>query len=402
MAEDTLDTNVAGTRADLFKLVTLTGAMIIGTLGLYSFWARTRLRRWLWSSVRPGGMPLEYTGEPLEKLIGFFVAAVMLVFYVTLVMMGLMTLSLNVAGDPTLGALAGLMLLSPLYYIAQYRGRRYLLNHTAWRGLSFSMTPGAFGYMWRAFFYTALVFGSLGVLTPLKTFRLQKYMIDRTWFGDDRFFQDGSAWGLYRVFLPAWFAAVIGSGFLFFGIGAGQGTAIALGCFLLLAAMILWVYYRVASFRMMMSSVVFSAGVELDIYPRTGKVLRAVILGNLIVFLLLSIILPLLFFMLTVIFGSLGAGINPDILMSGELSLGSLLGLPEWVIIATPLLIYLGFFVMRAQFKHVFVTFPILRQAAETLVIAEASVISDTRKGTQKHMHDADGLSSFFDFGGSI
>ena len=82
MADDTLETAVKGARIDLLGLVLKTGSLMVVTLGLYSFWARTRLRRWLWSSVRPGGMPLEYTGQPLEKLIGFFVAAVLLVFYV--------------------------------------------------------------------------------------------------------------------------------------------------------------------------------------------------------------------------------------------------------------------------------------------------------------------------------
>jgi hypothetical protein len=31
---------------------------------------KTRLRRWYWSSIRPDGLPLEYFGDPLEKLLG--------------------------------------------------------------------------------------------------------------------------------------------------------------------------------------------------------------------------------------------------------------------------------------------------------------------------------------------
>jgi hypothetical protein len=31
---------------------------------------KTRLRRWNWSSIRPDGLPLEYVGDPLEKLLG--------------------------------------------------------------------------------------------------------------------------------------------------------------------------------------------------------------------------------------------------------------------------------------------------------------------------------------------
>jgi uncharacterized membrane protein YjgN (DUF898 family) len=39
----------------LFWLVTWTGALTIVTLGIYRFWARTRLRRYIWSSIRAGG-----------------------------------------------------------------------------------------------------------------------------------------------------------------------------------------------------------------------------------------------------------------------------------------------------------------------------------------------------------
>ena len=119
MADDTLETAVKGARIDLLGLVLKTGSLMVVTLGLYSFWARTRLRRWLWSSVRPGGMPLEYTGQPLEKLIGFFVAAVLLVFYVGLVMMLILFASLNLTGDTTPGFIAALALILPLYFIAQ-------------------------------------------------------------------------------------------------------------------------------------------------------------------------------------------------------------------------------------------------------------------------------------------
>ena len=34
---------------------------------------------------RPGGHPMEYVGDPMEKLLGFFIAVVILTFYIGIV-----------------------------------------------------------------------------------------------------------------------------------------------------------------------------------------------------------------------------------------------------------------------------------------------------------------------------
>ena len=51
------------------------------TFGLYRFWARTRLRRYIWSSIKPGGDSFEYTGTGLEKFLGFLIALVVIMVY---------------------------------------------------------------------------------------------------------------------------------------------------------------------------------------------------------------------------------------------------------------------------------------------------------------------------------
>ena len=52
-------------KSKLFWLVVWTGALTVVTLGIYRFWARTRLRRYIWSSIMPGGDSFEYTGTGL-------------------------------------------------------------------------------------------------------------------------------------------------------------------------------------------------------------------------------------------------------------------------------------------------------------------------------------------------
>ena len=95
MAATDLQTEYAGRRGQLFRLALVTGVLTVLTLGLYRFWMKTRLRRFYWSSIRPGGIPLEYVGEPLEKLLGFLIAVVILAFYIGVVNLLLMFLSFS-------------------------------------------------------------------------------------------------------------------------------------------------------------------------------------------------------------------------------------------------------------------------------------------------------------------
>ena len=74
-ALDTLHGDVDGSRGALLRLALKATLISVLTLGIYSFWSRTRIRRWLWSAFRVGGVPFEYTGQPLEKLMGFVFAA---------------------------------------------------------------------------------------------------------------------------------------------------------------------------------------------------------------------------------------------------------------------------------------------------------------------------------------
>ncbi len=195
----------------LFRLALKTSVLTVLTLGFYRFWMKTRLRRYYWSAIRPpGGAPLEYTGQPLEKLLGFLVAVVVMAFYIGgVVNLILMFISFSLfQGNIAAYALSFVGVL-PIIFFAQYRARRYILARTRWRGIRFGLEPGAWGgYAWRAMLYWALAIATLGLLYPLKAFRLEKYLVDRTHFGSMTFQQGGRWTMLYgpmkHAFLAGW------------------------------------------------------------------------------------------------------------------------------------------------------------------------------------------------------
>lgn len=56
MSVQDLQTSYSGSKGPLFRLAFKTGVLTVLTLGLYRFWMKTRMRRYYWSAIRPGGV----------------------------------------------------------------------------------------------------------------------------------------------------------------------------------------------------------------------------------------------------------------------------------------------------------------------------------------------------------
>ncbi|MEM8979849.1 MAG: DUF898 family protein [Pseudomonadota bacterium] len=188
-----------GRRRSLLWLALKTGFFTTLTLGFYRFWMKTRMRRWYWSAIRPGGSPLEYTGTPYEKLLGFLIAVVFLAFYLGLVNLVLMFASFALLQTNVLAYLLSFIGVIPFYFYARYRARRFLLARTRWRGIRFGLEPGAWSYALRAFWHSLLTLLTLGLLLPRQTFKLEKFVTDRTYFGTMQMRQNGD----WRMLTPA-------------------------------------------------------------------------------------------------------------------------------------------------------------------------------------------------------
>ena len=246
---DYLTTEFAGTRGAVFWMSVRMGLLTVLTLGIYRFWMKTRLRRWYWSAVRPGGIPLEYVGTPYEKLLGFLIAVVILAFYIGVVNLILMFASFSLFQGNFAAYLLSFLGLVPLWFYAQYRARRYIMARTRWRGLRFGLEPGAWGYVGRALLYWGLTLVSAGLLLPLMTYRLEAYKTNRTFFGDTRMHQGGRWQMLYRSMRWMFVAAGLGmTGAAVFVSGNEPG---GIGIWVLAGMVGLFglVYYRVDSLR---------------------------------------------------------------------------------------------------------------------------------------------------------
>src|SRR4051812_35134108 len=81
----------------LFRICYVNLILTILTVGIYRFWAKTRLRRYTWRHVSVGGERFEYTGTGKELLKGFLKAV--LVLFLPLVLIGIAELLLDSPWD---------------------------------------------------------------------------------------------------------------------------------------------------------------------------------------------------------------------------------------------------------------------------------------------------------------
>ncbi|MBX3428724.1 MAG: DUF898 family protein [Hyphomonadaceae bacterium] len=155
------------------------------TLTMYRFWARTSMRRRLWSRTWVMGDPLEYTGRAGELFRGFLISLpcfflpAIFVFYIAPV-----ALEAVWAGWLTFGFYVFSV---PLVAAARYWMRRYQLSRTRWRGIKLGLAGSAWSFAAASWGWWVLQLLSLGWYTPAARINRARMMWENTRFGDQPF-----------------------------------------------------------------------------------------------------------------------------------------------------------------------------------------------------------------------
>lgn len=400
---ETAPTLFDGTASRIFVLAFWTGLLTVLSLGLYRFWAKTRLRRYYWSSIRPGGVPLEYVGQPLEKLLGFLIAVTVLAFYIGVVNLLLMFVSFTFLASNFAAYALSFLGVIPLWFFARYRARRYVLARTRFRGLRLGLEPGAWGYAGRALWHWFLTLITAGLLWPRMTFWLEKYKTDRSFLGTQWLHQGGHWTMLYPAMLHLIFPAVgmaalvtslvtrANADALFDPISFGAEMArITDPLFWFFAmAMPLWFVFGLANYRTFtfrrLTNTKTLGGVRLRALPRRWRVFKIYTLGNFLVY--LGLILPLL---------ALG------IVLTGLESMVFETSPAGPALIGAAIIIYFLVFVIWGALAHAFVILPLMRHFASTLRLEGAGHLSTIGQRARDEAGQAEGFAEALDVGAAI
>ena len=394
--QHTISGEYHGERKPLFNLAFKTALLTALTLGIYRFWAKTRIRKYIWSSVVGEGDAFEYTGTGLEKFIGFLMAIVILAVYLGIVQMILFYFGLTLFSEPSTQAEMIAQMLAiyitffavvPLIFFAQYRARRYKLARSRWRGVRFGMENGAWGYALRAIGHWLLTIVTLGILLPRQTFSLEKYMADRTWFGDAKFAQHGNWTKLYPAMkhLAIGLVILVGGGILGGVVGSGAIVVIAgiVGYIWLLVGM---VSYRVKSFIYLTENKVLDDTVRFEAAPDTSTIVSTVIVGSLVV----GLIMALVFAVIGAVFSSM---MGPMMLGNSGAQIGGVLFVVALYVLALA---------MAGALSLVWITQPIIDHIVNSLKVQNTEHLNAIKQRAHDTGADAEGFADALDVGGAI
>lgn len=180
-----------GRTATLFGIHYVNLALNLITLWIYRFWARTRVRRFLWAGARIDDEPFEYTGTGSEIFFGFL--RVVAVLLVPLIVLQVIPLAFEEENEWIVFVTETVRLLAILYliYAGTYFARRYRMSRTLWRGIRFGQAGSAWRYGALRLGHLMLVLLTLGVYFPWYQMAIARYETDNLRFGTGKFAFDG-------------------------------------------------------------------------------------------------------------------------------------------------------------------------------------------------------------------
>lgn len=192
-------------RPGLLKLCIVNFLLGIITLSLYRFWAKTHVRKHIWSSIHINGEPLEYTGTGKELFMGALM--VFLILVLPLVVVSALAQIFMPELIPLIQVMA-LMFIYVMWGYALYKARKFQLSRTNWRGIRGTLAGSPMIYS-LTYFGSLLASGmSLGWATPVMNTVLQEQIIGDTRFGDAAFKFKGKAGPLYPTYALCWFLTI--------------------------------------------------------------------------------------------------------------------------------------------------------------------------------------------------
>ncbi len=193
-----------GSGGSLFGIHIVNVLLILATLSIYSFWAKVRMRKYLWSQTEFEGDRFAYHGTGREMFFGFIKAFLFFILPITL----LNTLPEAFGASPLVFVatrIAVSIIAAVFIPVAIVGARRYRLSRSSWRGIRFSLRASTrdFVGLWvRGWMLTSL---TLGFYYPAFVVSQHRFLTSHTWFGSQRFAFDGRG----RDLLWAWLGALV-------------------------------------------------------------------------------------------------------------------------------------------------------------------------------------------------
>lgn len=187
-----------GSTRQIFGIWIINILLGVITLGIYSFWGRTRMRKYVANGFSLLKDRFEYNGTGGELFRGFLKALLVIVpIY-----------SPYFIWDQSPWVSLALVPIIYFIFIATHSALRYRLSRTTWRGIRGKLTGSAFDFALKNMIRGILNIITLGLLIPSSDIKIYKIIIDNTHFGNAKFNFVGTSKELFSINLMTILLAV--------------------------------------------------------------------------------------------------------------------------------------------------------------------------------------------------
>lgn len=187
-----------GSAREYFGIWIVNILLTIVTLGIYSAWAKVRRKRYFYGNTQLAGYSFEYHARGLQIFIGRLIAFAIIILANVLSYI-----------NPFF-ALAGsvvFVLVLPWFIT---RSLRFNARVTSYRNVRFNFVGGVGGAFVSVILGSLIAVLSVGLLAPLASRWLNRYLFNNLRYGDRAFATDPKLGKLYRAFLLPLFLMIVG------------------------------------------------------------------------------------------------------------------------------------------------------------------------------------------------
>lgn len=205
-----------GSGLALLGTVVINRFLTILTFGVYYFWGRAKVRRYLWDQIELNGDLFVFHGKGGELLLGW------LKIRGILLPLTLLYLFATMAGKSA-SLFAGVfifLVMTMLRPFAIVGSRRYLLSRTSWRGIRLSYRGSILRFVGLYYGGILLCLLTLGLYVPFFLNSTYRHLMCRTYFGSLRFHYDGKGRDLFPAYVKAFLLGFVTLGVAWFFFAA--------------------------------------------------------------------------------------------------------------------------------------------------------------------------------------
>ena len=210
-----------GEGGELFGIYISNLLLSIVTLGIYSFWGRVRMQKFIYQHTSLLKERFDYHATGKELFVGFLKGAG-IVFAAILAFMLIQYVLVMIAGEWG-GYLSILLLIAALLAVTPYlivNSQRFALSRSSWRNIRFSFTGMPQDLMVDFIKGYLLTVITLGIYAPWFMVSMRRFFTNNSKYGDENFQFEGDGGELFGIYIKGFLLTIVTLGIYVYWLSA--------------------------------------------------------------------------------------------------------------------------------------------------------------------------------------